>query len=60
MGLYGLYYLVVRGEGVSKLGIILCLLPVVLFVLIVGFAIWDQQDEDHFDFPCWIDGDCSE
>ncbi len=44
----------------SKLGIILCLLPIVLFVLIVGFAIWDQQDEDHFDFPYWIDGDCSE
>jgi hypothetical protein len=44
----------------SRMGIILCLLPVVLFVLILGLAIRDQQDEDHFDFPCWIDLDCSE
>ncbi len=29
----------------SKLGIILCLLPVVLFMLIVGFAIWDHSEK---------------
>ncbi len=42
----------------SRLGIVLCLLPVVLFVPILGLAIWDQQN--HLNFPCWIDLDCSE
>ena len=44
----------------SRLGIVLCLLPVVFFTLILGLAIWDQQDDDHFGLPCWIDGDCTE
>lgn len=45
----------------SKLGIILCLLPVVFFVLIAGLIIWDQQDEDRFEVPptvsCRVEGE---
>jgi hypothetical protein len=45
----------------SKLGIILCLLPVAFFVLILGLAILEQQERlDLYDLPCWIDLDCSE
>jgi hypothetical protein len=35
----------------SKLGIVLCLLPVVFFVALLGLAIWDQ--EHHLYLPCW-------
>jgi hypothetical protein len=42
----------------SKLGIILCLLPAIIFLLILGLAIWDQ--DHHLSFPCWIDLDCHE
>ena len=42
----------------SKLGIVLCLLPVVFFVALLGLAIWDQ--EHSLSLPCWVDLDCTE
>jgi hypothetical protein len=55
-GLPGLHGLVVR--DMSRLGIILCLLPVVFFVALLGLAIWDQEHSLYL--PCWVDLDCSE
>ncbi len=45
-------------RDMSRLGIILCLLPVAFFVALLGLAIWDQEHSLYL--PCWIDLDCTE